>query len=104
MKKVGVDQASGKDWTAIEPLGNNVCLTDPQHPSPLSKSILMPDTARKGRYERATVYAVGPDVKTVKVGDVIFIPEIKGHRYEPGDGRVFLFYPEDELLAKLENK
>lgn len=83
------------------PLRDIVMVTDPQHRSPLSKTILEPDNANKGRYEKATVHAIGPDVKKVQVGDVVFLPEIKGCSYkEPDTGRIFLFYPEEELLAK----
>lgn len=84
----------------FEPLKDVVCLIDPQTVQ-RSKLIQEPDTVRK-RYVTATVAAVGPDVKAIKPGDVIYIPDGRGERYEDEDG-IFLFYHEEEIPAKKQD-
>jgi co-chaperonin GroES (HSP10) len=84
----------------IEPLHDLICLCDPQFDCDMRSMILRPDNANKGRWIKATVHAVGPEVKTaVKVGDVVFIPEVKGEKWK-NDGKWYLFYHAEELLAK----
>lgn len=94
------------EWT---PINDVVCLSNPQH-APSSTSIIQPDTAKRGRYETATVHSVGPNVERLKPGDVVFIPEprgdypeTRGERVEM-DGKVYLFYRECAIPGKLEEK
>jgi hypothetical protein len=80
------------------PLHDFVCLVDPQF-AETPKAILLADNARRGRYVKATVHAVGPEVKTAKPGEVWFLPDRKGEAVKDGD-TLYLFWHEEELLGK----
>jgi hypothetical protein len=101
------------EWRTMDewiPINDVVCLVDPQHRSPLSPSIIEPDIAKRGRYETATVFSVGPQVERLKPGDVVIIPEPRGDYPESRgervemDGKVFLFYRECAIPGKVEDK
>ena len=84
----------------LTPLGKNVAVI-PEDPDKITPGgIHLPDICRR-RSLKATVFAIGPDVKSVACGDVVFLPDHSGVRFEFG-ADVILVYNEDDLLAKEE--
>lgn len=69
-------------------------------PRTLSKIIIVPERARPLAWT-GKVYAIGPEVTEVKVGDRVYLPL----HYSVSawiDDRHILFYLEEEILAKVE--
>ena len=85
----------------VEPI-NDVVAVIPDNPEKITPGgVHLPDNMRGRRYERGTVVAVGPDVKSIKGGDTIYLPTDLGVRVEKLiDNKDVLFYREDDIPAK----
>lgn len=92
----------------IQPLGDQVAFK-PHKVSETRQGVLLPDVVTKdgmsGVYDTpsGTVLAVGPDCKTVKVGDVILVAQGQGV-YNAKRGRAdWLMLPEGAILAVIKD-
>ena len=64
--------------------------------------VVLPESAQD-RLPTADVVATGEDVKHVKEGDQVLLPEFGGSKVKL-DGDAFEIFEEDQLLARVLNK
>lgn len=97
------DVMSGKkkDPTlGLTPLGKNVAILPEKLPEKSPGGVILPDVSRSRYSIKGQVFAKGPDVTTaVEVGDVVYLPDHGGTRFEIA-GQVILIYEEEDLLCK----
>lgn len=79
------------------PLSNNLLLEPIEKETP---GFIIPDTAKKGRAATGRVVATGPDVKHLKMGDVVLI---KGYMVDDIeiDDKKYLVGQEEAIIGKI---
>lgn len=85
--------------TPIQPLGDRVVAVREQAPTKTASGLYLPDTAKE-KPVFATVKAIGPDVKQLKVGDKIVYKEYSTTELAV-DGVEYLVVKEDDVLATI---
>jgi len=83
--------------TTILPLGKRILAQMIGTEETMRGGIILP-TAEKKQFDKAKVLAVGNDVTSMKVGDVIFINRFLVSELEQ-DSEKFLVIDEDKVLA-----
>jgi chaperonin GroES len=81
----------------IKPLANRVVAIREEAQTKTASGIYLPDTAKE-KPVIAVVKAVGPDVKTLKIGDRIVYKEYATTDLKI-DGKDFLIVKEEDVLA-----
>jgi chaperonin GroES len=85
--------------TPIKPLADRVVAVREQAQTKTASGIYLPE-ASKEKPVMAKLVAVGPDVKTLKVGDTIVYKEYATTELKV-DGTEYLIVKEDDVLATL---
>lgn len=86
--------------TPISPLADRIVAVREEAMNKTAAGLFLPDTAKE-KPVVATVKAVGPDVKAVKVGDKILYKEYSTTEIKV-DGKEYLVVKEEDVLAKLK--
>ena len=86
----------------FNPLGNRIIVTDTERPEETESGIFIGGAKADNSTKNATVFAVGPDTKDVKVGDVIYLDWTKIRTVKDGD-TVYGVIDEEHVLAILED-
>jgi co-chaperonin GroES (HSP10) len=86
----------------FKPLGNRVIVKDTDRPEVTEGGIYVGSAKADSSTKNATVVAVGPDTKDVKVGDVIYLDWTKIRTVKDGD-TVYGVIDEEHVLAVLED-
>lgn len=69
----------------IVPLNDRVLVAENKRENKTESGIILEGTRGVGETSKATVLAIGPDVKEVKVGDVVLIDWVKASPVKVGD-------------------
>lgn len=85
--------------TPIKPLADRVVAVRETAPAKTASGLYLPDNAKE-KPVLAEVKAVGPDVKTLKVGDKIIYKEYSTTELKI-DGTEYLLVKEEDVLATL---
>ena len=85
--------------TPIKPLADRVVATKEEAQSKTASGLYLPSNAKE-KPAYATVQAVGPDVKTLKVGDKIVYKEYSTTELKV-DNTEYLLVKEEDVLATL---
>ena len=85
--------------TPIKPLGDRVVAVREQAATKTAGGLYLPDTAKE-KPVFASVKAIGPDVKQLKVGDKIIYKEYSTTELT-ADGVEYLIVKEEDVLATL---
>lgn len=83
--------------TPIKPLADRVVAVREEVPTKTASGLYLPDNAKE-KPVMAKVKAVGPDVKTLKVGDRIIYKEYSTTELKI-DGTEYLLVKEEDVLA-----
>lgn len=83
--------------TPIKPLADRVVAVREEKPTKTASGLYLPDNAKE-KPVMAKVKAVGPDVKTLKVGDRIIYKEYSTTELKI-DGTEYLLVKEEDVLA-----
>ena len=86
----------------FKPLGNRVIVKDTESPEVTEGGIFVGSAKADNSTKNATVVAVGPDVKDVKVDDVVYLDWQKIRTVKDGD-TVYGVIDEEYVLAVLED-
>jgi chaperonin GroES len=71
----------------IRPMNDRVLVAENKRENKTDSGIILEGTRGTGENAKATVLAVGPDVKEVKVGDVIILDWSKASPVKVGDAQ-----------------
>lgn len=83
--------------SAIKPLGDRVVATPEEAATQTASGLYLPDNAKE-KPVSATVVAVGPDAKAVKVGDKILYKEYSTTEVKIAS-KTYLIIKEEDILA-----
>jgi co-chaperonin GroES (HSP10) len=83
----------------INPLKNFVLVTERENENTTNSGIVL--TSTKGETTAAVIMAVGPDVREVKVGDVVYLEWGKGSPIKV-DGQMMAMIQEQYISAVVE--
>jgi len=83
----------------LKPLADRVVMQAEQAEAKTASGIYLPDKAQE-KPKEAKVIAVGPDVKTVKVGDIVIYEEFAGTNVKIGQDE-YAIVKEEKILAKV---
>ena len=95
------DEKSGTSAKGFRPLGDRLFITYTEELERTAGGIYMPDSARE-KPQRGTVQANGPDVKNVKVGDLVLFDKYSGTKIKLEDEDCLIIREED-ILGLFEN-
>lgn len=86
----------------IQPLADRIVLEQLEQEEQTKSGIILPDGAQE-KPKKAKVLAIGPDVKEVKVGDMVFYKS-----YGPDDikedNKDYMVAKEEDILATVKEK
>lgn len=89
-----------KNQTPINPLADRIVATREQAQSQTASGLYLPDSAKE-KPVTANVVAVGPDVKTLKVGDKVIYKEYTTTELKIGSVE-YIIVKEEDVLATLK--
>jgi chaperonin GroES len=81
----------------LKPLKENVVLETIKEEKKKS-AIILPEGSEKERSETGKVVAVGPEVKGIKKGDVVFYRKYSEHKLKDGE-KEFIVVKAEDILA-----
>jgi chaperonin GroES len=82
---------------SLQPLADRIVLEQKESEEKTSSGIILPDSAKE-KPEQAKVIAIGPDVKGVKVGEVVLYTKY-GPNEVKVDGNEYLIVKEEDVMA-----
>jgi len=82
---------------SLQPLADRIVLEQIESEEKTSSGIILPDSAKE-KPEQAKVIAIGPDVKGVKVGEVVLYTKY-GPNEAKVDGKEYLIVKEEDVMA-----
>jgi len=82
----------------MRPIGEKVAVKLRKTPTTTASGLHLPETATNTQ-THGDVIAVGKDVKTLKVGDMVIYLRYSGLYYEDENGDTIVIVPESELMA-----
>ncbi|XP_014217805.2 10 kDa heat shock protein, mitochondrial, partial [Copidosoma floridanum] len=103
-------QASAAIAKKLIPLFDRVLIQRAEAITKTKGGIMIPEKAQ-GKILRGTVIAIGPGSRndrgehippTIKVGDLVLLPEYGGTKVELEDNKEFHLFRESDILAKLD--
>lgn len=83
--------------TAIKPMADRLLATKEEAQTQTASGLYLPDDARE-KSVVATVEAIGPEVKNIKVGDRIIYKEYSTSELKL-DGKEYIIVKEEDVLA-----
>ena len=81
----------------LKPLADHVVLEAVKEPAKKS-TILLPESVEKEKSEIGRVVAVGPDVKNIKKGNIVFYRKYSEHKIKYGD-KEFIVVKDEDIFA-----
>jgi chaperonin GroES len=84
----------------LKPLKDRVVVSYSEEPEKTSGGLYVPDTAKE-KPQEGKVEAVGPEVKELKVGNVVLFDRYSGSKVKVGD-KEHLVIKEEDILAVVE--
>ncbi|MDQ5943296.1 MAG: chaperonin GroES [Patescibacteria group bacterium] len=82
---------------SLQPLADRIVLEQIESEEKTSSGIILPDSAKE-KPEQAKVIAIGPDVKGIKVGEVVLYTKY-GPNEVKVDGNEYLIVKEEDVMA-----
>lgn len=84
----------------LQPLTDRVVLEQIESEEKTSSGIILPDSAKE-KPEQAKVVAIGPDVKGIKVGEIVLYTKY-GPNEVKVDGKEYLIVKEEDVMAVIK--
>lgn len=86
----------------VQPLYKKVLVAENKSETTTASGIILEDALSVHESKRGTVLAIGPEVTTVKVGDVVLLEWKKAAIVKIGDAQRVMV-SEDDIVAVIEN-
>jgi len=85
----------------VQPLKKKVLVAENKAETKSASGIILEGATSVNESKRATVWAIGPDVTLVNVGDIVLLEWTKAHVVKVGDAQRAIV-DEDNIVAVLE--